>query len=526
MMQLEMQRPRADRQATNRAAGRCRCARTGGVLLGGLLLLTAGAAAQGEAATRMLREAERQFASGNETAALTEYQAVVSSFPGTSAAAQALLATAQLHLARGRTPDAVAATDRLIADYARLPETAAGIVLQAEARRREARSLADLEEIRTLLRRVGNLFPATSYPDLEARARAHTMSAEIDLLRGEYATAAGELLAAIEGEPASRARTRAHVELAIAVLLNPDQDQTDVIGAIQSLQSAVDEIPAAEGAAADPQVERARDLLTLLHRTWLRPRNGQPMWQTGRVLEGVTLRKPRGVAGGHGGLIVATDGASGVIVGGDGKVIATQVLRDGARPSAGGDGTLLLASSGEVFEHPTRKTETFAFLRDKLQDLGKIVTAARGSFGEWLVLDRGLGAVAVLSREERSLRELPATRAEVVDFALGPLGRIYVLTSREPRVLIYGPDFQQLQAIAGSWQRPHALDVDSLGNVYVLDRASRTIEVRDRTGASLATIGPTLPGGIALRNVEDIAVDARGRLLVIDEDVPGVLVLE
>jgi DNA-binding beta-propeller fold protein YncE len=308
------------------------------------------------------------------------------------------------------------------------------------------------------------------------------------------------------------------------VLLSPEQDQTDVVGAIQSLQKAVDDGPT-EG-AADPNVERARDLLTLLHRTWLRPRNGQPIWLSGRMLEGVTLRKPRGVAGGPGGLVVASDAAAAVVVGGDGKVAATQVLRDGARPTVGADGTALIASSGEVQEYPSRKTETFAFLREKLQDLDKLVSVARGPFGEWLVLDRGIGAVAVLSREERSLRELPASRSEVVDFAVGPLGRIYVLTSREPRVLVYGPDFQQIQTITGSWQRPQAIDVDALGNVYVLDRAARTIEVRDRTGASVATVGPTLPGGVALRNVEDIGVDARGRLLVVDEDVPGVVVLE
>jgi sugar lactone lactonase YvrE len=101
-----------------------------------------------------------------------------------------------------------------------------------------------------------------------------------------------------------------------------------------------------------------------------------------------------------------------------------------------------------------------------------------------------------------------------------------VLTGREPRVVVYGPDFQQVQTISGSWQRPQALDVDSLGNVFVLDRASRTIDVRDRAGATLATVGPTLPGGLTLRDVEDIAVDARGRLLVVDADISSVVVLE
>jgi hypothetical protein len=511
MRQLEM------RRRSRRAAA----------ALGGLLLLVAAAAgAQGEAATRMLREAERQLAAGNETGALGEYQAVVSSFPGTSAAAQALLETGRLHLARGRVADVFTVTDKLIAEYARLPEAASGIVLQAEARRREARSLADLEEIETLLRRVANLFPPASFPDLEARSRARTLGAEIDLLQGELSAAAGGLLTAIEAEPASTARTRAHVELAVALLLDPERDESDVIGAIQSLQAAVDAGAAQDGGAADPQAERARDLLTLLHRVWLRPRSGQPIWTSTRTIEGIALRKPRGVAGGPGGMVIASDAASAVVVGADGKALLTQPLRDGARPTAAADGSALLASAGEVFEYPSRRSETFAFLREKLQDLNKVITAARGPFGEWLVLDRGLGAVAVLSREERSLRELPASRAEVVDFAVGPLGRTYVLASREPRILVYGPDYQQVQTITGSWQRPHAIDVDTLGNVVVLDRATRTIELRDRSGATLATVGPTLPGGVALRNPEDIAIDARGRLLVVDEDATGVVVLE
>jgi hypothetical protein len=473
----------------------------------------------------MLVEAERQLASGNETGALDEYQAVVASFPGTPAAAQALVATGRLHLERGRTPEVIATTDKLIAEYARLPESATGIVLQAAARRREARTIAELAEIRTLLRRVSNLFPPASYPDLEARAQAQTLSAEIDLLEGQFATAAGELLESIEGEPISPARTRAQVELALALLLDPQRDEAGAIAAVQSLQAAVDQSTGPAG-AEDAHVTRARDLLTLLHRTWLRPRSGQSPWQRARMLEGVTLRKPKGVTGGPGGLVVATDSASAFVVGGDGKVLTTIALRDAARPSAAADGTVLLVTAADVQEYPSRRTETFAFLREKLQDLDKLVTAARGSFGEWLVLDRGLGAVAVLSREERSLRELPATRAEVVDFALGPLGRIYVLTGREPRVLVYGPDFAQIQTITGSWQRPQALAVDTVGNVYVLDRAARNIDVRDGAGKALVTLGPMLPGGLSLKNPEDVAVDARGRILLIDEDVPGVIVLE
>ena len=496
-----------------------------GAILVGFLFCSVSVSGQGDAARRMLLEAERQLASGNEAGALSEYQAVVSSFPGTPAAAQALVATGRVHLERGRTPEVIAVTDKLIAEYARMPESATGIVLQAASRRREARSIAELEEIRTLLRRVSNLFPPASYPDLEARAQAQILSAEIDLLDGQFATAAGELLESIEGEPLSPARTRAQVELALALLLDPKRDEAAALAAVQSLQAAVDDSPSREG-AEDPQVARARDLLTLLHRTWLRSRSGQSPWQRARMLEGVTLRKPSGVAGGPGGLVVATDAASAVVVGGDGKVLTTIALRDPARPSAAADGTALLVTAADVQEYPSRKTETFAFLREKLQDLNKLVTAGRGAFGEWLVLDRGLGAVAVLSREERSLRELPATRAEVVDFAVGPLGRIYVLTGREPRVLVYGPGFSQIQAITGTWQRPQALAVDTVGNVYVLDRASKSIDVRDGAGKPLVTLGPTLPGGLVLKNPEDVAVDARGRVLVIDEDVPGVIVLE
>lgn len=526
MTQLEMRRSRPPRVGAGaREEHGWPSTRARATTFAGLLLCAVSTAGQGEAATRMLREAERQLAGGNASAALTELQAVVSSFPGTSAAAQALVATARVYLDMGRTSDVIAATDRLIAEYARLPETATGIVLQAEARRRDARSLGELEDIRALLRRVVNLFPPASFPDLEARSRSRILNAEIDLLRGRFATAAGELLDAIEGEPASAARTRAYVELAMALLLDPERDDADVVGAIQSLQAAVDEAPATDG-AEDPQVGRARDLLSLLHRTWLRPRSGQPVWQQGRLLEGVTLRKPRGVAGGPGGMVVATDAAVAVVVGGDGKIRATMPLRDAERPSIGRDGTVLVATSPAVQEYPSRRTETFAFLREKLQDLDKVVAAARGPFGEWLVLDRGLGAVAVLSREERSLRELPATRADVVDFAVGPLGRIYLLTGRDPRVVVYGPDFQQLQTISGSWQRPLAIDVDTVGNVYVLDRANRVVDVRDRTGAPLTTVGPTLPGGVSLRNVADIAVDDRGRLLVVDDELTSVVVLE
>ena len=75
-------------------------------------------------------------------------------------------------------------------------------------------------------------------------------------------------------------------------------------------------------------------------------------------------------------------------------------------------------------------------------------------------------------------------------------------------------------------RRPQALDVDELGNLYILDRDSGRISVYQPDGQLMATLGPQLPGGLELRNPLDLAVDGAGRLLVVDGKLSTLVVVE
>ena len=80
--------------------------------------------------------------------------------------------------------------------------------------------------------------------------------------------------------------------------------------------------------------------------------------------------------------------------------------------------------------------------------------------------------------------------------------------------------------LTGEWNRPGAIAVDALGNVYLLDQKSRSIEVLGPHGTKLDRLGPTLPGGVELKAPRDIAIDGEGRLYIADVKLAQIVVLE
>ena len=451
---------------------------------------------------------------------------MLSSFAETPAAAEALLAIAELQFQQQRSDEVVATTERLVKGFPTFEGTARALVLQARSQWQSANALAEVAQLEALLRRVINMFPAGTHPGLEARTQARVLLGELGLLLGDFDEAAAVFLEAIETEQVSEWTARARFGFAQAMLHRPTRTDSDVLAALQALQMAVTEVSGADADLGGLGVEAsARDLLTLLHRVWVRPRASQSFWTSASTVAGIQLKKPRGVDGGPGGSLAVTDSAATHTVDGRGN-LQSQPSRDGRKPTFGRNGVLFLPTAGAIRELPSGRSESFSFLREKRVELDKIEAGGRGALGEWLVLDRGLGTVAVMSREERSLRELPPDRAPVADVAIGSLGKIYVLLQKEPRILIYRPDFQLAGRIDGAWRRAIAIDVDLLGNVYVLDRATPAIEVRNPQGQVITSVGPMVGNGIELRDVVDLAVDDRGRLLVVDTKITSVVVLE
>ncbi len=136
------------------------------------------------------------------------------------------------------------ALKKLLADYPRSLDAAAGFVIEGEIAIERARSAADYEAARSTFRRV-SLLGNEEFPALDARVLARLRSAEVGLQLGDRAGALAELLAAIEDEAPGRFRGRAKLLYGRTLLADPSQ----TAAGLQVLQELADEAaPAAPGA--------------------------------------------------------------------------------------------------------------------------------------------------------------------------------------------------------------------------------------------------------------------------------------
>lgn len=490
--------------------------------------------ARDPAAQRLFDEAKRLEAAGDQEAALRELGLLVQQFPRDTLAPKALLATAELSDARGDRDGARSALERLFNAYPRTLEAAAGFVLEAEIRVNQARSTQDLEEARTSYRRVPLLYGADRFPDLEPRSRALLESAEIGLRLGDVGGAAAELLAIVEDEPPGAWTPRARLLLAKALV--HQGETTPAIDLFQRIvlgDGAAGDGAADDGTAVDDGTRgEARRWLSLLHRHVVRPAAGSPIWTTTRRFpsDGTALREPSGVAAGHTGRILVVDAKADMVflVDADGGVLQRKALKDAERPGWSTDSWPHVVSDREVtLPFHGQRTGFLEPRPDRENPLKGMGAAARGIFGDWFVLARGYKGLLVYESRRRGTEVLAASRADFVDLAQDPTGRVYALDARGKQVLRIGHDRRSEGAVVrGAWRRPEALAIDALGKLYVLDRGNSTIEIYAPTGQRLQTLGPQLGNGVELRSPMDIAVDADGRLLIADRRLPFIVVLD
>ena len=125
----------------------------------------------------------------------------------------------------------------------------------------------------------------------------------------------------------------------------------------------------------------------------------------------------------------------------------------------------------------SRRTQSLTSGGEKPKPLGKLEAGAQGLFGRKIVLDREIDTPAVYARSGSLLETLPLDGA--VDVASDGRGQIYVLTTKPSRVSVFGPDHRLRRAFSTSVDRPVALDVDQLGNIYLLDTGRKAVEVTD-----------------------------------------------
>ena len=484
------------------------------------LSLAAALDAQDPAAERLLREAQRLHQAGDAAAAASQLQLLVSRFPEDRLAAPALLRQAELERERGNATEAGKAVETLLARHAQSPEAAHGLNLQAAMVLGSARSSQELAEAQNLYRRVVLLFGRETYPMLAARSEARIGSARLALALGDPATAAAELVAAIEDEPAGTFIGHAKLVLGRAWI------------AAGELPAAVQVLGEVAG-DNDGYAEQARRLLSLIHRRPLRQQAGEPPWLEHRrlTLTGVELRELSGIAAAADGRLLVVDQRLSLfaLVDATGGELARQTLEDIERPGWRHGLSLepfVASRSGVVLPlEPTRLTFTDP---KRSAPVKNVLAIASGAFGDWFVAAKGARSVIYVPPSGGESRQLLASsRPDVVDLANDRLGNVYALDAKASQVTRISRDaLVEGVVVSGNWKKATALDVDELGNLYVLDRGERRIELYASDGRRVASVGPDLGSGIELRNPVDVTVDGSGRLFIADTRLPFVVVLD
>ena len=495
-----------------------------------LLALAAPAAAQDPAAERLYADAGRILDSGDRGAALESFQLLVQQFPRDRLAPRALLRVAEIRRAQGETRLSESALAKLLAQYGRSLESAAAFVMQAEIQTERARRREDLEEARATFRRVPLLYGRESYPNLEERVRARIHTGELSLQLGDPDSAVAEFLAAVEDEPPGRWTGRARLMLATAL-----GRRGEWLAAAEVLQRlASDESTAADGTPSSSVEERASAvrLLSLIHRRIVRARSGLDPWlsTTRYPASGLQLREPTGVAAAEDGQLVIVDRRQdlAVLIDADGAVARRSAVQDPGRPGWSAGAAFVVTKTKIELPFSDRRSPRFLEPRPgKESYLKDLVAAERGPFGDWFVLARGWKGLLTFQNFRKGQELLATTRPELVDLAQDHLGQIYALDGKAKKVLRIGLDRRQASTyLQGTWKRPVAIDLDPLGNLYVLDRGNRTVEMFDPSGHRQARIGPLLVDGVELRSPVDLAVDGSGRLFIADSKLPFVVMLD
>jgi hypothetical protein len=101
---------------------------------------------------------------------------------------------------------------------------------------------------------------------------------------------------------------------------------------------------------------------------------------------------------------------------------------------------------------------------------------------------------------------------------VGPGGKVYVLAGR--RILRFSPEgaLEATLAAEAGFEDPRGLAVDGAGFLYVADAARSSVTKLDENGAVISTWGSPGSGPGQLAAPSGVAVDAQGRVVVVERD--------
>lgn len=504
-------------------------------------LATTAIQAQDAAAQRLYREAQRLEADDRQSA-IDAYALLLEQFPRDRLAPAALLRTANLHRAAREPAKTEFALERLIGDYGRSPEAAAGFLTRGEIQLAVARTAAELEDARATVRRVPLLFGPSAYPDLPARAEARLLEGRVSRLLGDDASAEASFITIIEDEPPGATASLARFALArllidrgawqpAAEILQRTVDQAGREGNPGAGSPADNAAPSSDPIALEVAASGAeRRLLALVHRRIIRPiATGKLFMSQRRMATGQALRAPARVAAHEDGRLLVVDESSPTVavLAPDGRVLGRGTVRDAAAPWW--DRSRPTLASGDTWVQP------FGGRSAQLTEPGKgngplkgMLAAVRGALGDRFVVARGETGVLRYTVPRLGAVLMGDAKEQFVDLAADAHGRIYALDRNADQVRRIGVDRVPEPGVllAGDWKRPVAIAADALGWVFVLDRGNRRLDVFDDAGNRVASIGPTLADGSELRAPTDVTVDGEGRVTIADPKLAALVVLE
>ena len=494
---------------------------------------TTASRAQDPAAKRLFDDAENLLSKGDAGAALAQFQLITRQFPTDELTPKALLKMARLYRSSDESQELRAALNKLLNDYPRTGEAASGFLIQAEMKVAKARTLSDLDEARSVFRRVPLLYGPEEFPGLAARALARIRGGELALLAGDTEAAEAEFVAVVEDEAGSPLVGRAALLLGRTLLqkavLDGSGSTSGSMGhALETLQTLKDDAQASPDDRAD-----AANLLSIAHRQILRPQSGREPWQ--QVLRfpagGAALREPIGVAAAEDGRVLVVDRREGRVqlLEASGSVSANRNLKSPQRPAWSGDVALVVTDSEIVLPFDGRRMSFLEPKNNKERQLKGLRAAVRGPFGDWFMVAKNWKAILNYQTPRKGQELSSRERTNFDDLDRDSAGRVYALDGKNKTVTRVALDRRTQKTIiqgGAVWKKPTALAVDLLGNVYVLDRGRRQIHHYDMNGTLKTTVGPVLGDGVELRDPRDVAVDGSGRLFVADAKLPFVAVLD
>jgi TolA-binding protein len=486
-------------------------------LLGVALVVALGAQAGAQNDDEFAR---RQYDSGRafmlkqrHAEGLKDFQAVVSSFPKSSVADDALLQIALYHLEVGHDLDAArTATDRLLKDYPDSDSAPMGYVVDGRLRVASGRTPENVDGALASFERVSRLFPNS-----EAVGAARYFTGDILQLARRSGEAIGHFRRVTLEFPQSVWAARATLA-SVASLVDADR----ATSAFADLQRVRQRFPNTPEAAA------AMNLSTIIYRLYVKPA-AQRYSFSGKYVGAETARF-RDVIGvaidsagrtliGHrqgvnvfdpGGKLVSTLQANeprAFFLDGDRAVVVQRdtLYSDGVPPvavaippAAGRDGrrieeipAAVALSNGDRLI-ADRSGRAVIRLRASGEYVGPFASVnarrlAVNRLDDVAMIDDNSRAVTIADRDGKTLSTIAAKGAsyqfdDPVDLAFDALGHLYVI-DRRPAVFIFGPKNRLLATITpapkdpNAFQRPRAFALDPAGRMFIFDERAERVQV-------------------------------------------------